>query len=258
MNKGGGVRRNQTDLEICFDLGKRITPEAWPWDSVTEFYSWMLEDFVGFDFDELRAKDAYQAPYEYHKYEKGLCRSDGKPGFETVTGLVELKSLQFGGLGRRPAAVLHRAAVQPARTPDTYKEYPLVLSTGGRKFTFVPFRASARSSRCAHRPVAHRGNTPRDRGEVRHRGRRMGGDREPVRALPRKGPRHPHGRPARRPCAARVVVPRAGRARAPNYFGVFKAQINNLMPHEHIGKLGLGAPYKCLLCKIRPVSGLED
>ena len=45
---------------------------------------------------------------------------------------------------------------------------------------------------------------------------------------------------------------------APNYFGVFKAQINNLMPHEHIGKLGLGAPYKCLLCKIRPVSGLED
>ena len=45
---------------------------------------------------------------------------------------------------------------------------------------------------------------------------------------------------------------------APNYFGVFKAQITNLMPHEHIGKLGLGAPYKCLLCKIRPVSGRED
>ena len=135
MNKAVSYGETKSDLEICFDLGKRLTPEAWPWDSITDFYSWMLEDFVGFDFDELRAKDAYQAPYTYYKYAKGMCRADGEPGFETVTGLVELKSLQFGAWGDDPLPYYIEPQYSPVSTPDLAKEFPLVLTTGGRKFT---------------------------------------------------------------------------------------------------------------------------
>lgn len=31
---------------------------------------------------------------------------------------------------------------------------------------------------------------------------------------------------------------------------VFLSNINNLIPHETIGKLGFGAPYKCMICKV--------
>ena len=239
MNKAVEYGETKSDLEICFDLGKRITPEAWPWDSVTEFYSWMLEDFVGFDFDELRAKDAYQAPYEYHKYEKGLCRSDGKPGFETVTGLVELKSLQFGAWGDDPLPYYIEPQYSPLSTPDTYKEYPLVLSTGGRKFT---------SFHSEHRQIESLRNIDpwpiveihpetaakygiEDGGWVEIENQ-FGHCREKARVTPTVDPRVVHAQHG-------WWFPEQD-GEAPNYFGVFKAQINNLMPHEHMGKTRIG------------------
>jgi anaerobic selenocysteine-containing dehydrogenase len=39
-------------------------------------------------------------------------------------------------------------------------------------------------------------------------------------------------------------------AEEPTLYGVWESNINNLVPHKHIGKLGFGAPFKCLICKI--------
>ena len=44
---------------------------------------------------------------------------------------------------------------------------------------------------------------------------------------------------------------------APNLYGVFKANANNLIPHESVSVTGYGAPYKNGICKIRKVSGLD-
>jgi hypothetical protein len=44
----------------------------------------------------------------------------------------------------------------------------------------------------------------------------------------------------------------------PNLFGVWKSNINNLIPHFDIGKLGFGASMKSVFCSIKKVSGLSD
>jgi anaerobic selenocysteine-containing dehydrogenase len=69
---------------------------------------------------------------EYRKHEKGLLRSDGKPGFNTPSGKVELVSsmLQKYGYDGLPVYVEPREG--PLGSPELYKQYPLVLNTGAR------------------------------------------------------------------------------------------------------------------------------
>jgi len=69
---------------------------------------------------------------EYRKHEKGLLRSDGKPGFNTPSGKVELVSsmLQKYGYDGLPVYVEPREG--PLGSPELYKKYPLVLNTGAR------------------------------------------------------------------------------------------------------------------------------
>ena len=38
-------------------------------------------------------------------------------------------------------------------------------------------------------------------------------------------------------------------AEEPSLFGVWEANVNTLVPHKHIGKLGFGAPLKQMICK---------
>ena len=44
----------------------------------------------------------------------------------------------------------------------------------------------------------------------------------------------------------------------PNLYGTFRSQINNLCPNGRMGKLGFGAPNKCLICNVEPVSESYD
>ena len=44
----------------------------------------------------------------------------------------------------------------------------------------------------------------------------------------------------------------------PNLYGNFRCNINNLLPNGQMGKLGFGAPNKCLICNIEPVSESYD
>jgi hypothetical protein len=45
---------------------------------------------------------------------------------------------------------------------------------------------------------------------------------------------------------------------APNYYGTFRSNINNLIPNFYMGKLGFGAPAKCMICNIEPVDKSYD
>lgn len=86
--------------------------------------------------EELRAHPEgvkYDAgKQEYRKYAKGLMRKDGKPGFETPSGRVELASsvLQCYGYDALPAYV--EPTEGPVGSPELYRKYPLVLNTGAR------------------------------------------------------------------------------------------------------------------------------
>jgi len=69
---------------------------------------------------------------EYRKCEKGLLRSDGKPGFNTPSGKVELVSSMLEKYGYDGLPVYVEPTEGPLGSPELYRKYPLVLNTGAR------------------------------------------------------------------------------------------------------------------------------
>ena len=72
----------------------------------------------------------------YHKYEKGMLRPDGQPGFNTPTGRIELWSFGYDHWGVDPLPYHIEPPESPLSTPKTFEEFPLILSGGGRSFEF--------------------------------------------------------------------------------------------------------------------------
>jgi anaerobic selenocysteine-containing dehydrogenase len=69
---------------------------------------------------------------DYRKYAKGLLRPDGKPGFNTPSGKVELVSSLLQKYGYDGLPVYVEPVEGPLRNPELYGTYPLVLNTGAR------------------------------------------------------------------------------------------------------------------------------
>jgi len=66
----------------------------------------------------------------YYKYKTNYWREGG--GFTTNTGKVELYSTVMEELGYDPLPYYAEPNESPYSTPEVAKEYPLILSTGGR------------------------------------------------------------------------------------------------------------------------------
>jgi anaerobic selenocysteine-containing dehydrogenase len=75
-------------------------------------------------------------PMRYRKWEAGLLRRDGKPGFETPSGKFEIASriLKENGYEALPVYVPPREG--PAAAPELAKEFPLVFDSGSRNKAF--------------------------------------------------------------------------------------------------------------------------
>ena len=72
---------------------------------------------------------------EYRKWEKGGLRPDGKPGFDTPTGLFEIDSTILGDFGYEPLPRYIEPREGPVAAPDVAKRYPLVFNSGARPHT---------------------------------------------------------------------------------------------------------------------------
>lgn len=122
----------RTDLRIDMELGKRLAPHAWEFDTETD----VLNDVMspsGMTYQDVRDNKGWAyPPFEYKKYEKGLLRPDGQPGFMTPTGRVELSSNFFKMCGFSPVPYYEEPFIGPVTTPDVYAEYPIILMTGAR------------------------------------------------------------------------------------------------------------------------------
>jgi anaerobic selenocysteine-containing dehydrogenase len=132
----------KSDWEINFELARRLSPEAVPWKDVRELLSYRLKP-SGMDFAELNEKHWALTPKNhpsggspYYRHEKGQLRADGKPGFRTPTGKVELYSTVFESYGLDPLPHHKEPIESPLSTPEIYKEYPLILITGRRNGVF--------------------------------------------------------------------------------------------------------------------------
>ncbi len=122
---------SKSDMQIALEIGKRISPEAWPWETVEDMYSDILEE-TGHSFEEMQELAPGYPPFDYRMHEKGLLRTDGNPGFQTATGRIELWCTMYNSLGLDPLPSYEEPVPSPRSTPELFEEYPLVLTTGAR------------------------------------------------------------------------------------------------------------------------------
>jgi len=93
----------------------------------------------GFSLEEVRAAGGrVQSPVEmmqYRKWEKGLLRPDGAPGFDTPTGKFEIYSTILEEYGYDPLPVYTEPQESPRSRPDLAETFPLVFNSGARVTT---------------------------------------------------------------------------------------------------------------------------
>ncbi|MBW2066757.1 MAG: molybdopterin-dependent oxidoreductase [Deltaproteobacteria bacterium] len=129
------VGESKSDMELILEMGRRLNPQAWPWEDVHGWYNHILQP-LGITFEKLREKGWIYAPFHYRKHENGLLRPDGEPGFNTPTGKVELYCTSLKKAGLDPLPYYEEPPESPVRTPDFSKDYPLILTTGAKVYAF--------------------------------------------------------------------------------------------------------------------------
>ncbi len=131
----------KSDWEINFELAKRFNPEGLKkWDTVIDLINSRLS-VAGTNFDEMEQKGGWEmAPKgstrPYRRHERGLLRPDGKAGFFTETGKIELWSKAYEGWEIDPLPYFKEPPQSPVTTPELFKKYPLILITGARSNLF--------------------------------------------------------------------------------------------------------------------------
>ena len=260
INKAISVGECRSDIEINFELAKRFDPN-FRWNTIHELFDDIIKP-SGMTFKELQEKGWVFPPQghpstPYHRFEKGLLRPDGKAGFQTPSGKIELYSSLREEWGLEPIAHYEEPPFTPVSQPKLHKEYPLILSTGRRSPAY--FHAEHR-------------NIPWLRAI----------DPDPVIEI------HPDtaasldigngewvwvenwlGKCKFKAKVTLVVPPWMVMAThgwwfpekpgpEPSLFGVWESNVNQLIPMGFQGKDGLGAPIKHLLCNVYKVNQREE
>ncbi len=120
----------KSDNEVFIELSKRL---GYPYgfDNVKQMLDWVLEP-MGTTFDKFKEIGWATVPQRYRKYERGELRPDGRPGFNTPSGKIEIYSEVLEGMGLPSMPVHMEPPESPISSPELAKEYPLVLTTGIR------------------------------------------------------------------------------------------------------------------------------
>lgn len=131
------------DWKFYLEWGKRLNPELWPWDDEREMVLWRIKLLHGLDltWDEYVDRGYIDTPaslqgMEFKKYEKGMLRPDRQPGFLTPTGRIEFTSMVMPHFGYEALPIYHEPKESPYSTPEVAEEFPLVLTSGFRLYSF--------------------------------------------------------------------------------------------------------------------------
>jgi anaerobic selenocysteine-containing dehydrogenase len=118
----------RTNYSIINELAKRLDVEhMFPPESDEPFFDFLLEK-TGFTWRELKERGGHNFPHVYKKYEKN--------GFNTPSKKVELANSRMKNLGIDPLPKYREPDESPISTPELTKEYPFVITTGGRVSMF--------------------------------------------------------------------------------------------------------------------------
>ena len=280
MNKALQVGECMSDIEICLMFGSKLTPSWWPWldpewmpgdkdgaaidrteldKAVDKFFSDQLAE-LNMNFNDLREEGLYQPGahgFEYKKYEKGLLRFDGEPGFNTITGQIEAYSILYESWGEDPLPYYEEPNYSQISRPQDAEKYPLISTSGSRRYSSFHSEHRQVPSLRQIDPWAwvqinpetakEYGITEGDWVEVYN----MFGEAR------FKAEITPVMKPGIINCAHGWWYPEQD-GEEPNLFGVWKSNFNSLVPHQNIGKLGFGAPYKGVMCNMKRVRSLNE
>ena len=242
----------KSDEQIILDLGKRLNPDAWPYETDVDLLNARLEEGgVPYGFHELEQRVYDWQPLEYHRQEKGLLRPDGQPGFNTPTGKIELYCTTLEAFGNDPLPHYEEPPESPVSTPELYREYPIVLTTGHRSFEWFHSEHRQQPTLRKFHPDPLVDLHPETAAELGI------GDGDWVwienqRARCRQRARLDWGMKKGTANAEHGWWFPETDGAEPNLFGVFDSNINNLTTMMVVGDTGYGAPYKGLLCKLYP------
>ena len=255
----------KSDLQIMLDLDHRINPDRTEdlekWSSEHGYLDNKIQSIPYTENVETGGKMTYETLREwvygryeipYYQYEKGLLRADGKPGFKSPTGRVELWSTVKNHLGEDPLPYYEEPRFSKRSRPEWAKKYPLEFVTGARRATSFhtehrmidSLREIRRNATVEINPVTaekygiHQGDWVKI--ENPWGACEMVADITPIVKEDVIGCDHGWWYPEEKDA---------------ELFGVWKSNINELMPWKEIGKLGLGSHYGALPCKISRAEG---
>jgi anaerobic selenocysteine-containing dehydrogenase len=247
----------KSDIEINLELSKRFMKD-FPYKSVHDLFDSLLAS-AGMTYKDLQEKTWIMPPdghpsKPYFRHEKGLLRPDGKPGFRTPSGKVELYSSWLEKWELAPMPYHEEPPYSPVSTPDLFKKYPLILCTGRR---MGPFFHSE------HRQVPWLREQQKDPVLEIHpdTAEKLGignGEKVCVENWLGKITVTALTTPIIHPD---VVMAEHGwwfpekEGAEPSLFGVWDVNVNQLIPMSNEGKGGLGAPIKSMLCRVYKAKG---
>ena len=116
------------DREIIIQLAHRLgLKDAFPWKNYLDYLNWVLED-SGMNFEEFCEKGIITGEMKYYKYKE--------QGFATNSKKIEIFSPMLEAIGIAPLPVYREPSISPNSSPELFKEYPLILTTGAKVRSF--------------------------------------------------------------------------------------------------------------------------
>jgi len=126
---------SRSDYLIFTELARRLGyGELWPATEEEKIRRGL--EGTGVTLEQLRENPAGVSlplpEMRYRKYETGLLREDGRPGFNTPTGKFEFTSEWFRSYGYEPLPVYSEPEEGPLAAAELAESYPLVFNSGAR------------------------------------------------------------------------------------------------------------------------------
>lgn len=245
------VGETKSDLEIMLELHKRLYPDSKriEWADPESYITAELARINGIDFTYPELKERVIGLYEleYRKYEKGLLRGDGQPGFNTPTGRIELYSTVLQRVDEDPLPYYIEPMFSAEARPDLARDYPLTLTTGARRFT--SFHSENRSIETLRE--IHPWQTLEIHPQTAQRHGITEGSwvwvENPWGKVKVSAHLTPIVKESVVSCDHGWWYPERD---GDNMYDIWETSMNQLLPHEENGPLGFGSCYKSLPCKI--------
>jgi len=132
------VGESRSDWDIVAAIAGRLGyGQLFP-RSAREMLRWAFEG-TEVDLQELEKTGEVSlavSPMRYRKWESGLLRKDGRPGFETPSGKFEIASRILKENGYEPLPMYTPPREGPTSAPALAMDFPLVFNSGSRNKAF--------------------------------------------------------------------------------------------------------------------------